>query len=317
MGTANDRGLLLYRQKRYAPAADEFRRELSADTGSVMAHAMLGLSLLFAGDRAGAEAEVGEAMRLGPDRAYPHYAAACVTLRPPKQTYWARLWIDRQGFDPRRTRAARDQVLRAVAIEPFDADYLGLLAACEFDLHDWPAAEAACRRGLAARPDHVRCGTLLGRTLAATGRAAEADRVLAGVLAGHPESASAHLARGWLSIEGGDAAGAESHVRESLRLDPMLPHSLAVLRRARWAGVPVVAGVSRLARRLNRRMVYRPEPPVVVRVVWAAGVLAAVLAVSAGTRGWPWLLAPAVALAAVAVTIGVRQRRAGREGGPR
>ncbi len=253
MGVAYERGLLLYRQRRYAQAADEFRRELSADTGHADAHAMLGMSLLYANDRAGAEAEIGEAVRLAPDRAYGHYAMASLALRRPSGGRLGRAVGRHPDAVRRRTRAARPHVEQAVRLDPWNAEYFGLLAAVEFDLGDWAAAEAAARRGLAVRPSHDRCATLLARAMAAAGRPEAADAVLTGVLSRNPGYAPAHLARGWLALDGGDVRGATDHIRESLRLDPTQANARAALRRARWARVPVVGALVRGVRRLERR----------------------------------------------------------------
>ena len=202
-------------------------------------------------------------------------------------------------------RAVR-QYKRAVAADPAVADEA--FAA---------SLGAACRRGLAADPGHARCGTLLGRTLAATGRAAKAEAVLARVLARHPESASAHQARGWLSIEGGDAAGAESHVRASLRLDPLQAVAPAVLRPARLAGLPVIGGEVRFVRRLDRRTARRTEKPLSMRVAYTAWVLACVVVTMAAILGSPGLLALAAGFAFVAMFIWAEHRRLARRSGSR
>ena len=79
---AYERGMLLYHRGRYRQAADEFRRAISAHAGHADGYAMLGMSLLLAGDRAGAAVEIHQAVRLGPDQSFPHYALACLTLKP-------------------------------------------------------------------------------------------------------------------------------------------------------------------------------------------------------------------------------------------
>ena len=279
MGASYDRGRLLYQRRRYAQAAEEFRRELSADVGSADAHAMLGMSLLFAGDRAGAEAAMLQAVRLAPGLAYGHYALACLAVRRPEAGEGPgrvfRTIASRQVVAVRRRLdRARGHVMTAVQLDPRNADYFALLAGIAYDLRDPDAAIAAARQGLTANPVHARCKTLLGRALAMAGRTDEADRAFRQVLERDPESAPAHMAQGWHDLRAGRAAAAAEHFRQSLRLDPTQAGAQVAARHVRWLPFRPYAAFVRGAARLNTPRRASPAAGI--------GVAAATVGISAG-----------------------------------
>ena len=290
MGDAYERGRLLFRQGRYKQAADEFRRELAADVGSANAHAMLGMSLLNAGDRTAAEAAMLEAVRLGPDVGYPHYALACLYARSPAVA--GGVW--REGTARRRSgpsvhrqlHTARGHVMTAVQLEPRNADYFALLAGIDYDLRAWESAAWAARQGLAVNPLHARCKTLLGRALAMDGRSAEADQVFRQVLQHHPENAAAHMAQGWHRLRAGRPRQAAEHFRESLRLDPTQPGAKVAMRHVRWLWFPPYAVRAWWLARPHGRQMTRVRlgilmASVSVALTNVAGSAGTVLAVSA------------------------------------
>ena len=80
MGIAYERGNLLYGQKRYAMAADEFRKELATDPNNASAMSMLALSLVFDGKREQGLEQARAAVTADPERAFCHYALACATV---------------------------------------------------------------------------------------------------------------------------------------------------------------------------------------------------------------------------------------------
>ena len=285
MGDAYERGRLLFRQGRYKQAADEFRRELAADVGSANAHAMLGMSLLNAGDRTAAEAAMLEAVRLGPD----DYALACLYARSPAVAggVWRKrmTWRSRTPVH-RHLHTARGHVLTAVQYEPRNPNYFALLAGIDYDLRAWESAVWAAQQGLAVDPLHARCKTLLGRALAMDGRSAEADQVFRQVLQHHPENAAAHMAQGWHRLRAGRPRQAAEHFRESLRLDPTQPGAKVAMRHVRWLWFPPYAVRAWWLARPHGRQMTRVRlgilmASVSVALTNVAGSAGTVLAVSA------------------------------------
>src|SRR5579862_8027442 len=80
MGVAYQRGVLLYKQKRYAMAADEFRKDLSETPSSSLAMSMLALSLTYDDKKDSAIPIAESAIAADPERAFCHYALACTII---------------------------------------------------------------------------------------------------------------------------------------------------------------------------------------------------------------------------------------------
>ncbi len=225
MGIPYQRGMLLYNQKRYGMAADEFRKELAVNPQSALAMGMLALSLNY--DRKPAEAmgPARDAIACDPDRGFVHYVMACVMIGPPIRwtemkvfggiRIMGRLWPYR-----RRLRKAKKPAMEAIRLDPHNVDFLALMSAIELDLRHYRQCLEWAEKGLAIRPNHVRCTNLRARALAKLGRANEARQTVQGALALDPESASTHYHGGWTHLQTGDPAKAVEHFRESVRLNP-------------------------------------------------------------------------------------------------
>ena len=68
---AYQRGLLLYRQRRFDAAIEEFQRELAVNPNNASALSMLGLALALSGDAVAGEAAALKAIECAPDQALP------------------------------------------------------------------------------------------------------------------------------------------------------------------------------------------------------------------------------------------------------
>jgi Tfp pilus assembly protein PilF len=77
VGIAYQRGMVLYDQKRYAMAADEFRKELAQAPSSALAMAMLALSLNYDYKPKEALAHARAAVGADPERGFVHWHWCC------------------------------------------------------------------------------------------------------------------------------------------------------------------------------------------------------------------------------------------------
>lgn len=236
MGVAYQRGTLLYDRRRYAPAADEFRKELAENPGNAMALAMLALALTYDGRPAEGFARAQEAVAADPDRAFVHYALSCVIVgqgRNRKSESKPRPIRKDAEESELRLKQARMSAQEAVRLEPENPDFLALMAAIELDLkHDRTALQWA-DRGLMARPDHVRCANLRAKALARLGRVVEARQTIDRALAVNPEHAATHATSGWTRLRAGDTKQAIEHFTESVRLNPTDANALRGLQLSR------------------------------------------------------------------------------------
>jgi tetratricopeptide (TPR) repeat protein len=239
MSIAYQRGIVLYHQKRYTLAADEFRNDLAANPQNVRAMAMLGLSLTYDGKVTEGIEQTKHAVAAEPECGFVYYAMACALVGPPRNvpTGGTLLSMGRWRAYRRRVRDARVPAMEAVRLEPRNPDFLALLGAIALDLRRPKEALHWAELGLAARADHVRSANIRARALGKLGRKKEARFMVETALALDPESASSHATGGWTSLQAGDPRRAVEHFRESVRLNPTDPQALDGLAAARVKAV--------------------------------------------------------------------------------
>jgi tetratricopeptide (TPR) repeat protein len=251
---AYQRGMVLYHQKRYALAAEEFRKELAANPQNARAMAMLGLSLTYDGKVKEGIAQTKLAVAADPTCGFVYYAWACALIGPPRHvpTTGGVFGLGGSlGAYRRRVKTARAPAMEAVRYEPRNPDFLSLLAAIALDLQKPKEALRWVELGLAARADHVRCANIRARALGKLGRIEEARLVLENTLSLEPENAATHSTGGWANLQAGDPRRAVEFFRESVRLDPTNSKAIEGLAEARvkavfqhpLAYVAVVVGV--------------------------------------------------------------------------
>jgi tetratricopeptide (TPR) repeat protein len=253
MGIPYQRGMLLYQQKRYAMAADEFRTELSQKPGSALAMSMLALSMTYDGRMALALPEAQAAIAADPERAFCHYALACTMIGPAPRFTKGQVLLGtfgKLGQYRRRLRKATPAAMEALRLDPINPEYLALMSAIHLDLKSPKKALQWADKGLAARPDHVRSANLRAKALTKLGRIKEARQTLQGALAVNPEDASTHATSGWTLLKGGDSKKAVKHFSESLRLNPLDENTRRGLslakagKKAVWPGLIVGIGIA-------------------------------------------------------------------------
>jgi tetratricopeptide (TPR) repeat protein len=295
--------MLLYNQKRYAMAADEFRKELAQNPNSALSMAMLALSLVY--DRKPNEAltSAQAAIAADPERAFVHYALASVVIGPGLRTHQLRyfrnyrlLW--RQFWYRRRLRKATPHALEAIRLDPHNPDFLALMAAVELDLQNpWKSQEWS-EKALAARPDHVRSINLRARALAKRARASEARETFQRALALDPDGAATRYQGGWTHLQVGDADQAVEHFTEAVRLDPNSVSAHDGLRAARRS----------IARRATRKLSWIGLSGYIIYVIFHLGSLS-----TTGFRdddGSIRVIAIVTALCVIIIAVyGIRMRR--------
>jgi len=75
------RGKLAIESKRYAEAADEFRRAIAARPDSLSGHLNLGAALTQTGDLEGGKSQFGESLRIDPNNTIAHYNLAILMAK--------------------------------------------------------------------------------------------------------------------------------------------------------------------------------------------------------------------------------------------
>ncbi|MBY0549513.1 MAG: tetratricopeptide repeat protein [Candidatus Obscuribacterales bacterium] len=119
----------------------------------------------------------------------------------------------------KKFKEAESAIQEALAIEPENPDFLMVFANLQFARMNWERGLALLEQGLATDPSHASCLRLTAYGLRQLGRLEDADEIVKKALALHPEDARLYAEAGWTAIRT-DAAAAEEHFGEALRLNP-------------------------------------------------------------------------------------------------
>jgi tetratricopeptide (TPR) repeat protein len=115
---------------------------------------------------------------------------------------------------------AADEFQRAVANDPWNADYVHNLAAAQKRQGDVAAAERTYRRAIETDPAHQPSYHGLALLLKEQGRTGEAADLLQGWVDQQPYSAEPYIELAWLKRELGDISGTEQLLQCALRIKP-------------------------------------------------------------------------------------------------
>ncbi|WP_433239336.1 tetratricopeptide repeat protein [Streptosporangium sp. CA-135522] len=232
-----ERARTLLQLGRPEAAERELRGALVRDPLHVVSHSLLALALISRGAVDEAIAEAGEAVRLAPDRWYPHYMAGQVL-------YYAE-----------RPDEALRAAQAALAIDHGQAQIWELLARLHGEREEWPLMAETARRGLALDPHDSRLVSFLAVALGELGDREQALAVAVDAVRLDPEDPLAHLVHGRVSLAFGSARDAARAFREALRLNPGLDQARELLVVALKRRNPLYRAVSRLPGTLGSRRV--------------------------------------------------------------
>lgn len=120
-------------------------------------------------------------------------------------------------------QAARGEFKRAVANDPWNADYMHNLAMSMRRQGDAASAEQVLRQAVELDPGHQPSHHGLALVLKDQGRTAEAHSHLSDWVAQQPYSAQAYTELAWIQRESGDYAGAQQSLRQAMQIKPNDP----------------------------------------------------------------------------------------------
>lgn len=118
---------------------------------------------------------------------------------------------------------------RAVAANPYNADYVSNLAAAQRKQGNLPAAEQTWRQALNINPSHQPSYHGLAQMYVENNRQNDAVALLSSWTASQPYSAEPQIEMAWLHRELGNSAGAAQSLQQALSISPNHPKAQAAL----------------------------------------------------------------------------------------
>ena len=203
------RAQLLYRQRRYADAAEWFQRALRTNPqhGQAMAHLALSWAQHESTYTKALEA-ARQAVAVEPDQPFSHVVQAITLLDTAKPGQEAKI---REGL------AAGE---KAVQLAPEFALAHAVCGNALLKLRRYAEAEAAARRALALDTTDTLAAQILSHALLAQRKDEDLKHLVEWQLQENPEDDSVHVSAGFRAFHEGRHREANEHFRQALRIDP-------------------------------------------------------------------------------------------------
>lgn len=189
---------------------------------------------------------------------------------------------------------ARQEFQRAMADDPYNADFAHNLATAMKKQGDVAGAERVYRHALNINPSHQPSHHELAQLMVGQGRQAEAMDLVQTWVDTQPYVAEAYVEKAWLQQETGDLAGAEQTLQQALQISPN--HDVAT---AQLGQIYQKSGRNDLAVAMYQRSLYSnwSQPEVQSRVATIQGTTTPVTAPTTRFATNPQTYAPATAYA--------------------
>ena len=124
------------------------------------------------------------------------------------------------SFQKEDLKEAKKFISNAISYNPYQADYLGLLASINLNQKDWQLALENANKGLEIDSENLTCLNTRSTALFKLDKKEEAYSTIQEALNQDPENDYTHANIGWGMLEKGDDKKALEHFREALKLNP-------------------------------------------------------------------------------------------------
>ena len=195
-------GRMLREHSRYQDAIDYFNRALSLQPNSVEVLVEKALCELQMDQPRDAKKSIDQAISIDPNHAGCYAVKALILIE-----------LD-------RGRDGCGMAKKAVSLEPHNPTFQRILGQAYMSMEKLEKAEHWLRESLAGDPDDETAANLLTALLRQQNRLDENQSEMERLLERNPENAYTHYNAGWSALQTNNHKQAETHFRESLRLDP-------------------------------------------------------------------------------------------------
>lgn len=133
---------------------------------------------------------------------------------------------------------ATDNLNRAIQLNPWSAEYYGLLSFVLLGDKKFNEALEKANEGLAVEAENLTCLNARSMALNKLKKTDEAFATMQDALAQDPDSEFTHTTIGWNLLERGKHQEAATHFREALRINPVMQHAQTGLKEALKSKIP-------------------------------------------------------------------------------
>jgi tetratricopeptide (TPR) repeat protein len=196
------RAQVLFGQKRFADAEQEFGRLLILEPNKSYYHSMLALCFLYQLKYEKAEEHAKNAISNEPSSPFPYYVSSLVF------------------FNQNKIDESKSMIDKSIELDPFDADYFSVLSSIYLAKKEWTLALEKANEGLSIDAEHIDCLNARAKAYIKLDNKNAAYETINEALYFDPQNAYTHANLGWGLIEKGDYKKALIHFKQSLSIDP-------------------------------------------------------------------------------------------------
>jgi tetratricopeptide (TPR) repeat protein len=192
-------------------------------------------------------------------------------------------------YQKNNSSLATDSLHKAIQLNPYHAEYYGLLAFVLLGDKKFNDALNKANEGLAIEAENITCLNARAMALNKLKKTDEAIATMKHALAQDPDSEFTHTTIGWNLLERGKHKDAAMHFREALRINPLMQNAQSGLKEALKSKIPPYKWllqysfwVNNQGKKLKRAM------PIILYVAFR--LLIGIFWQNSATAGLAWLL---------------------------
>ena len=185
---------------------------------------------------------------------------------------------------------AIDNLNKAILLNPWHAEYYGLLSFVLLGDKKFNGALQKANEGLAVEAENITCLNARSMALNKLKKTEEAFATMQNALAQDPDSEFTHTTIGWNLLERGKHNEAAKHFREALRINPVMQNAQSGLKEALKSKIPPYKWLLQYSFWVNNQgKKLKTAMPIIMFLIFRALIL--IFRQSSATAGLVWIVA--------------------------